>query len=90
MRSLWRRLFPPEPKTWIVIVEPSPFRTDETAVIGPMGRRKGIRTARKYLRANPYGEARVVPYTCKVTVDGAVLWPRGPGASPMYFRELPW
>jgi hypothetical protein len=90
MRSLWRQLFPPEPKTWILIVEPSLFRTDESAVIGPLGRRKALRKARKYVRLHPYGQARVVPTTCEVTQGKATLWPRVPGASPMYWETCPW
>ena len=65
-------------KNWIVVVEPSPFRRDETYVLGPYGKIGAWWHAWLAVQANPYGEARAVQTNerTRVELNGHVLWPR--------------
>lgn len=53
----FRRPKKPAERRWGVIVEPSPFRTAESQLLGPFTEKEAQRAARKFVRDNPYGEA---------------------------------
>ena len=60
---------------YCVVVEPSPFRRDETFVVGPLGRRAALRRARREVRRNPYGEAIVLPAGARIALgDRELEW----------------
>jgi len=58
----------------IVIVEPSPFRTDETYVLGPYGKVKAFFVAEWECLNNPYSRVLVYPENTKVSLGERVLW----------------
>jgi hypothetical protein len=62
MLTWFKRLFgldKPENPTHVVVIEPSPFRVDETYILGPYTFAKAKRVARRELEHNPYGLAQV-------------------------------
>lgn len=62
------------PYLWIIVVEPSPFRRDETYVIGPYRRRKALRVARAEMVKHPFGHAHVLPADAAVEQGEKQLW----------------
>lgn len=90
-RALWHTLRGRDNGTrWIIIAEPSPFRRDETVVVGPLGRWAALRHARRYVRRCPFGQARVVPETCEVSQGNVKLWPPEQPDEGMHFATAPW
>lgn len=72
------RAFRDQP-SFVVVTEPSMFRTDETRVLGPFGGRWGylraVLEARLFTLSNSYGEATIVPASTRVQLGNRVLWP---------------
>jgi hypothetical protein len=61
---------------WIVIVEPSLYRVEETFVCGPyQTRREAMREARWQVKRHPWGEARIVSSGVTATCAGRTIWP---------------
>ena len=58
----------------ILVVEPSPFRRDETYVLGPYGRMRAWWTARMEVRKHPFAEVRVVSASSTVLIGDRILW----------------
>lgn len=61
-------------KKRILVVEPSPFRRNETYVIGPFGRVKAYFKAWMIVNRNPFSEVRVMPAECKVLSGDRILY----------------
>lgn len=58
----------------ILLVEPSPFRRDESYVIGPYNPARAIWIGRTLAGRNPYTEVRFVPACCKIMRGNRVLY----------------
>lgn len=63
-----------EPYLWIIVAEPSPFRSAETSVFGPYRKRKALRMARRYCIAHPFAECRVIPADVTVMRGEEQIW----------------
>jgi len=61
---------------WIVLVEPSIFRRDESYVLGPFSRLRARWEGIKIVWCNPHAEARIVPAECVVVAGDRRVWPR--------------
>lgn len=61
-------------KKKILIVEPSPFRRDETYILGPYGRFKAWWIAHSICTRHPYAEVRVETATCTVLRGDEILY----------------
>jgi hypothetical protein len=61
----------------IIVVEPSPFRRDETYVIGPFGRIRAWFKAHWINGCNPWGMVWVVPDDTRIELGNRVLWAGG-------------
>jgi hypothetical protein len=91
LRALWHTLCGRSNTTrWIIIAEPSPFRRDETVVVGPLPRWKALRHARRYVSRCPFGQARVVPESCEVSQGESKLWPPPEPDAGMHYSQAPW
>lgn len=58
----------------ILVIEPSPFRREETYVRGPYGRLRAWWTARMEVQRHPFAEVRVLPAASTVLIGERILW----------------
>lgn len=71
------RTKPPTPKwsgRYILVVEPSIFRRDETYVIGPFSGFWGYVMAKLIVWNHPHSEVRVLPDNSIVYLGDRILW----------------
>jgi hypothetical protein len=67
----------PKPKwsgKYILVVEPSIFRRDETYVLGPVSRFWGYVKARLIVWNHPYSFVQVLPENSTVYLGERILW----------------
>jgi len=71
--AIYYTIIKPELK-FVLIVEPSPFRRNESYVIGQYNQAKAIWIGRSIVRRNPYTEIRIASATCVVARGTRILY----------------
>ena len=66
----------------IVVVEPSPFRRNETYVLGPYSMTRALFAALWATSRHPYSAVWVTSARSHVLLGDKLLWPRADGDSP--------
>lgn len=62
-------------RTEILVIEPSPFRRDETYVKGPYSPFRAWWEANLVCLRHPYAQVNVVSSKCTITMGDCTLWP---------------